>query len=187
MNLAREKPIFDAIREGIWPFSENSIATAWDRDRFHRLVNVLRHEASHPLLLSAVKIGEKKFIDVVRLVERFVFRYITIVGAHPNPLYKPYYAHAKLMRDKSDSYQIKLLNSDTAMEPKKNNLGNLAIMAQSDNGATRNSTFPTKKIEFAKSSVNLTKRLAEFKSWTPKELAKREKELVEMALAVFKI
>ncbi|MCY2977216.1 MAG: DUF262 domain-containing HNH endonuclease family protein [Planctomycetota bacterium] len=271
-NLANEKPAFDAIREGLWPFSENSIATAWDRDRLHRLVNVLRHEASHPLLLSAVKIGEKKFIEAVRLLERFVFRYITIVGAHPNPLYKPYYDNAKLMRDKGGAYQIgrlsddlsqlikdraddvafrgnltaKLVYSDNTqrnrdirhflstleshrrwyergakkvpvpdtmtifditattlehvypqtadtsefdidMEPIKNSLGNLAIMAQADNGAARNSAFTTKKIEFAKSSVNLTKRLAEFKSWTPKELAKREKELIDMALSVFKI
>ncbi len=271
-NLAKEKPIFDAIRDGLWPFSEKSIATAWDRDRLNRLVNILRHEASHPLLLSAVRIGEKKFIEVVRLLERFVFRYITIVGAHPNPLYKPYYTHAKLMRDKGNSYQIKLLGTDlsqlskeraddeafrnnisaklvysdntqrnrdirhflstlesyhrwfdrgakrdpapntmmvfditattlehiypqaanpteriAALEPKKNSLGNLTIMAQSDNVAVGNTNFATKRAEFSKSSVNLTKRLAGFRSWTHKELAQREKELVDMAIAVFKI
>ena len=58
--LHQDKPVFDAIRQGEWPFSNNPTANAWERDRLNRLVNVLRHEAAHPLLLSAVKLWEKK-------------------------------------------------------------------------------------------------------------------------------
>ena len=109
--LAENKPIFSAIQMGEWAILKNSTATAWDRDRLNRLVNVLRHEAAHPLLLSAVKLGEKKFINVVRLLERFVFRYITIVGAHPSPLYNPYYSEAKNMRCRPASYRVSQLQS----------------------------------------------------------------------------
>jgi hypothetical protein len=112
--LADNKPAFFAILQGEWPFSSASTATAWDRDRLHRLVNVLRHEAAHPLLLSAVKIGEAKFTQDVRLLERLVFRYITIVGAHPSPLYGPYYAEAKRMRDRPRTYQVRSLHNQLA-------------------------------------------------------------------------
>lgn len=107
--LHDDKPIFDAIRNAEWPFLNNSTATAWDKDRLKRLVGTLRHEAAHPLLLSAVKLGEKKFIQVVLLLERFVFRYITVVGAHPSPLYSPYYSEAKKMRTQPRTYNIKSL------------------------------------------------------------------------------
>lgn len=110
-GLAADKPTFFAIRQGEWPFpsGRDSIATAWDRDRLHRLVNILRHEAAHPLLLSAAKLGERSFIEVVNLVERFVFRYITIVGAHPGPLYVPYNEEAKEMRLKLSNYNTESL------------------------------------------------------------------------------
>jgi hypothetical protein len=272
--LAEDKPTFSAILQGEWPFSNASTATAWDRDRLHRLVNVLRHEAAHPLLLSAVKLGEAKFIKVVRLLERFVFRYITIVGAHPSPLYGPYYAEAKRMRDRPRTYQVRSLHNqlaaliaarapdhsfqanliakleysdntarkreikhflstlesyrrwyerstrrrypptpdtmtvfdvaaitlehiypnsapaaqqDPTMEPLKQRLANLTIMAASDNSVIGNADFATKKAEFARSSVGLTRRLDSFMTWTPAEFQTRENELVQMAIAVFNI
>jgi hypothetical protein len=273
-TLAENKPAFSAILQGEWPFASAPTATAWDRDRLHRLVNVLRHEAAHPLLLSAVKLGERKFIQVVRLLERFVFRYITIVGAHPSPLYGPYYAEAKRMRARPRTYQIRSLQSqlaaltvarapdhafqtnlvakleysdntvrnreikhflstleshrrwyerltrrrypptpdtmtvfdvaaitiehiypnnappaqqDPTMEPLKHRLANLTIMASSDNSVIGNANFAAKKVEFARSSVGLTRRLDSFANWTTAEFQTRENELVQMALTVFNI
>ena len=265
------KPAFDLIRQGEWPFVGGSVSKAWDRDRLHRLVVVMRHELAHPLLLSACTLGEKKFIQVVRLLERFVFRYITVVGAHPSPLYGPYNSQAKAMRDSGGSYNVntklkselsKLLiqrapddafranliakfeysdnnqrnreirhflstlesyrrwvergakktpTPDTmtvfdvaattiehiypatadkkvaSMEKLKNRLGNLTIMAESDNTVIGNAEFALKKTEFANSSVGLTKRLAKFKAWNATNLKLREKELIQLAIAVFKI
>lgn len=270
--LATDKRFFEAIRQGEWPFLSASHATSWDRDRLHRLVNILRHEAAHPLLLSAVKLGENKFIHIVRLLERFVFRYITIVGAHPSPLYKPYNAEAKKIRDQVKTYQVSSLKNelntlvstrasdtafstsllakleysdntarnreikhffstlesyrrwyerggrrrptpdtmtvidvaaatlehiypnnpspadvDPAMEPLKQRLGNLTIMAGSDNSAIGNLPFSLKKTEFAKSSIGLTQQLASYSVWNAAELQTREDQLMTMALSVFKI
>lgn len=272
--LHENKPAFSAILQGEWPFSNASTATAWDRDRLHRLVNVLRHEAAHPLLLSAVKLGEARFIQVVRLLERFVFRYITIVGAHPSPLYGPYYAEAKRMRDRPRTYRVRSLQNqlatliaarapdhtfqtnliakleysdntvrnreikhflstlesyrrwyergsrrryppapdtmtvfdvaaitlehtypnnaptaqqDATMEPLKHRLANLTIMAASDNSVIGNASFAVKKVEFARSGVGLTRRLASFATWTTAKFRTRENELVAMALAVFNV
>ena len=74
-----------------------------------------------------------------------------------------------------------------AMEPLKNRLANLAIMAQPDNCANANANFQTKKTEFAKSNVHLTKRLSQFSTWTPAEFNIRENELINLAVVIFSI
>ena len=78
-------------------------------------------------------------------------------------------------------------NQDIQMEPLKQKLANLTIMAVSDNSVIGNSNFSTKKVEYKNSSVELTRRLSSFQNWTPTEFKTREEELVQMALAVFKI
>ncbi len=272
LSLAQEKPTFEAIRCGAWPFASPSNASAWDCDRLNRIVNILRHELAHPLLLSAVKLGEAKFVSVVRLLERFVFRYINIVGAHPSPLYKPYNAEAKAMRNRPRTYKLKSLqnvlsqlianrapdisfqdnlitslvysdnsvrnreirhflstlesyrrwyerggrglptpdkmavfdvtaatiehvyprnalrvNVDPAMEPRKDQISNLTILGENDNSDLGNEIFANKRAEYAKSSVGLTQRLTLFTNWTETELDTRERELLQMAIAVFSI
>lgn len=104
-KLDKEKPFFDDISAGLWPFkAAQSIATNWNHDRLGRLVNVLRHEAAHPLLLAAVGLGEKKFIEILSFLERFVFRYINITGAHVGPIYVPYYSESVEMRKLDGAY-----------------------------------------------------------------------------------
>ena len=216
--------------------------------------------------------GEKKFTAVIQLLERFVFRYITIVKAHPSPLYKPYNDTAKKMRERPQTYEVRSLKDklarliqdrasdnsfqsnlltkleysdnsarnreirhffstlesyrgwyqrgarrqpkpdtmivfeinettiehiypnnaeaadlDIQMEPLKHKLANLTIMNVSDNSVIGNSNFSMKKVEYKKSSVGLTQCLSLFQNWTPTEFKTRENELVQMALAVFKI
>jgi hypothetical protein len=137
-HLSSSKPSFDKIRQGTWPFEGSE---SWHSDRLFRLITILRHEAAHPLLLSAYDLGENKFAQIVSMIERFVFRYITIVRAHPGPIYVPYYSEAKAIRDDVTRYSIStlkgklsgLLNSranDTLFE---SNL--LAKLEYSDNNA----------------------------------------------------
>jgi len=114
-SLAHDKTSFSSIIDGEWPFEPgNSDATNWDKDRLHRLVNILRHEAAHPLLLSAVYLGERKFSEVVHLIEKFAFRYITICGAHPSPVYAPYNEEALRMRSEGSAYSIASLQARLA-------------------------------------------------------------------------
>jgi hypothetical protein len=80
-----------------------------------------------------------------------------------------------------------LADHDPVMEPLKNRLANLTIMAGSDNSVIGNASFAVKKVEFARSSVGLTQRLNLFTNWTEIEFNLRENELIQMALAVFKI
>lgn len=88
----------EAIRMGEWPYDPPTSA-AWDRNRLARLTRTLRHDLCFPLLLAArAKLDEADFTQVVLLLDRFVFRYISIVGAPANKLSVQYITNAKRIR-----------------------------------------------------------------------------------------
>jgi hypothetical protein len=109
-DLRNEQRLYQKITDGEWPY-DNPTASAWEKDRLDRLVNVLRHSLCHPLLLSACQLKEDKFIEIASLLERFVFRYIIVVSAHANTLYKPYYDHAVKIRN-DNSYDVEELREE---------------------------------------------------------------------------
>ncbi len=75
--------IYRKISSGDWPYYSNPSTVDWDRDRLYRLIKILQHTLSIPLLLTIYdQLSEQDFTDVVLMLERFVFRYITIAGAH---------------------------------------------------------------------------------------------------------
>nr|GEX80906.1 hypothetical protein [Tanacetum cinerariifolium] len=74
-SMHDDKPVYEMIRLGEWPYASGKVSS-WHRDRLSRLVNILRHEAAHPLLMSATQLSETKFSEIVVLLELFVFRYI---------------------------------------------------------------------------------------------------------------
>jgi hypothetical protein len=64
--------------------------------------------------MAAYHLGEDKFVKVVRLVERVVFRYITVVGAHATALYMVYYSQVEAMRADPAGYQVETLRVQLA-------------------------------------------------------------------------
>jgi uncharacterized protein with ParB-like and HNH nuclease domain len=107
-----EQQIFIEISEGRWSYQQAK-ASDWQRERLHRLIKVLRHTLCIPLLLSASHcLSENDFINIVDILERFAFRYITIVGAHADRISSIYYNHAKLIRQASNEYKISDLRNE---------------------------------------------------------------------------
>lgn len=104
-EMARETRLFALLQEGAWPFQPATVSM-WRQDRLTRLVSVLGHNLPLPLLLSATKLGEVGFSDIVMLLERFAFRYLTIAQGHANALYGIYYPEAKKIRDNPGGYVI---------------------------------------------------------------------------------
>lgn len=100
IRLRTEGAFFQRLQGGQWPFSGGS-ASDWDRDRLARLVKILGHTLSFPLLLAVGReCGEARFAKLVLTLERFVFRYITISRASADALAKSaYYPVAKLARE----------------------------------------------------------------------------------------
>jgi hypothetical protein len=96
-NMSKEAALFALLRRGEWPFADTRIA-AWERDRLRRLVSVLEHKASIPLLMSLVhSSSEVVFRNAVLLLERFAFRY-ALTGGHAGQLGDRYLQEAKRIR-----------------------------------------------------------------------------------------
>ena len=113
-NIRLESDTFASLQVGEWPY-DNSTATDWDRNRFSRLMTVLRHDLCLPLLLSAYSqwIGEeRKFVELINRLERFVFRYISIVKNRPSRLADKYYKNAVALRKNSAAYRLDNLVKD---------------------------------------------------------------------------
>ena len=271
MRLIRDAhTAFAKLIEGEWPYEETTISL-WNRDRLKRLLKVLGHTLSLPLLLSAhAQLSEEHFYSIVDLLERCAFRFVVIVGAHPSPLAKKYYEHAKSIREDPSHYDLSNLRSDLkellvrnaddelfkanlkaklnyssssaqkrvvrhflttiedhydwltaggsgtprpstmrifdlnqvtiehiypqnpatqdpALEPWKQDIGNLSFWAPEDNRAAGNDSFQAKKVKYAMSGVKLTKDLADLPNWSAQNLEQRRDTLVADALKVFVI
>lgn len=112
LGMQRESEVFFDIVEGICPYSSPSV-TAWDTGRLHKLIKVLKHTICIPLLLSAYcHLAEQEFASLVNLIERFSFRYITVVGAHAGRLGDLYNTYAKNIRDNPAGYSLSEFRSD---------------------------------------------------------------------------
>ena len=68
-----------------------------------------------------------------------------------------------------------------------NRIGNLAIMKTSDNDLAENSAFDVKKPLLAKSTFSLTKSCANYTSWGPDQINKRQSELAKLAVIAWPI
>lgn len=101
----------DTVNEGEWPYPDHRGVASWDRERLRILVKSLKHTNAMPLLLSLTELAPKVFAEAVACIERFVFRYKTVVNAHVGPMTKVYLKHAKAIRD-SGTCDIKSLRAD---------------------------------------------------------------------------
>lgn len=111
-ELSEGAAVYDDLIDGKWPYDPRTVSH-WEADRLKRLINTLKHTLCIPLLLSAKRhLSEKQFAEIVFLIERFAFRYISIVGVHPGRLGDKYNSHAKLIRDNPTGYNIDDLRAD---------------------------------------------------------------------------
>ncbi|MEI8306241.1 MAG: DUF262 domain-containing HNH endonuclease family protein [Chloroflexales bacterium] len=98
-SMSLESDFFEKLKDGEWPYGD-STTSAWNKDRLFRLMRVLKHELCLPILMASVlNLDEKTFADLVGLLERFAFRYVTMVGAHIGPLADKYYKYAVRIRE----------------------------------------------------------------------------------------
>ncbi|MFE0477485.1 DUF262 domain-containing protein [Streptomyces sp. NPDC058947] len=105
-SFSNEKESFLKITSGSWPYADTTTpgfepaASKWEKDRLRRLVITLKHELAVPLLLAAAQCAsEKRFAELVFMLEIFAFRYKNICGGHATPPAKIYYAEAKRIRE----------------------------------------------------------------------------------------
>ena len=61
--------------------------------------------------MSAARLDEKKFIDILLAVELFVFRYISVCKQHPSPIYEVYNSEAENIRGNLTAYSTAVLRT----------------------------------------------------------------------------
>ena len=77
-ELLSEIKVYRKITSGVWPYKSQQPITDWDRKRLDILINYLNFDIVYPILLAGAKMTEKKFSELVQMLEKFMFRYKTI-------------------------------------------------------------------------------------------------------------
>ncbi|MBL8680152.1 MAG: DUF262 domain-containing protein [Myxococcales bacterium] len=111
-EMRREIATFRELSSGEWPYEERSPnVTNWERGRLKVLVGTLKHTLALPLLLAASYLPEQRFAALVGLLERFVFRYITVCKAHAGKLHDVYSKQAVEIRRDPAAYDLASLKA----------------------------------------------------------------------------
>jgi len=97
------------LTRGEWIFPFGQPITAWDRSRLALMVNELKNKNSVPMLLAAAKLDHKKFAEIVRIIERFMFRYIIICNQHHMPVLDIIQNESLSIRRNPSGYTLKNL------------------------------------------------------------------------------
>lgn len=100
------------ISDGAWPFANSTLPiTAWDKNRLDLLIRELGFTVTLPILLASVNLGEKKFSEIVQLLERFLFRYKTVANEHIEAVVTILHANSVAMRLAPTTYNINTLKT----------------------------------------------------------------------------
>lgn len=110
-NMRDMLEVYESISEGIYPY-QHSVTLSWEKNRLSLLINHLDHKLCIPFLLALYECGsEYDFKECVLLIEKFVFRYITVSGLRANRLSDIYKKHIISMR-KEIKFDLNEFKSD---------------------------------------------------------------------------
>lgn len=77
-HMVKNYEIYEKLNNGEWPYDSNKTNT-WDKNRLKQIISRLSYTKSIPLLLSVYDEGtEEDFVSIIDIMERVVFRYITV-------------------------------------------------------------------------------------------------------------
>src|SRR5215208_831318 len=109
-QIEKEVAVCRTLSKADWPYPQDKPIAEWDKDRLRLLIKGLDHKLCMPLLLAAYdSVDQRKFSDIVQLVERFAFRYKNISNQHVTPLTKVYHQNAVAVREMGSTYKVSKL------------------------------------------------------------------------------
>lgn len=113
INLKDMYEVYESILEGNYPYS-NPQANSWEKNRLSLLIKQLDHKLCIPFLLAIFECGsEEDFKNSIQLIEKFVFRYITVSGLRANRLSNIYKIQIQYMRQ-TQSFSIENFKRELA-------------------------------------------------------------------------
>jgi intergrase/recombinase len=129
---------FKKLINGEWPFPIKQPVTAKERNRLAVLITKLNHKGIMPLLLNAINLGDKKFRDIIHIVEMSFFRYKLICGLHIGKMDKIYLDYAVRIKENRFSMHdfkndLRYLLADANDELFKTSLCSLKYKPKGDN------------------------------------------------------
>lgn len=102
--------VYEKIKNGEWPYDTEK-TSAWNKNRLKQIISRLGYSKSIPLLMSIYDEGkESDFINVIDIMERVVFRYITICEKRSTNLINVYYKCIEDIR-KSKNVNLEMFKS----------------------------------------------------------------------------
>ncbi|MES2443374.1 MAG: DUF262 domain-containing HNH endonuclease family protein [Pseudomonadota bacterium] len=100
-----------SLQRGEWPVTP-PVSDSWERERLRLLMVELKQTSCLPLLISAALLSEKRFRQVLALLEQFSFRYRVIVDAPRQPEQEMLLRHAVAARASPANYDVRTLRND---------------------------------------------------------------------------
>lgn len=113
-RLQGEAALYRTLGQGEWPFSTSEPKIKdWDRARLKHLVKTLDNTLCLTILMAAAShLSQLDFAQIVNLLERITFRYVTMVGAHVTALSNLYARQAQQIRIRQKNYQMSQLTAE---------------------------------------------------------------------------
>ena len=106
-KLYKEFLVCKKISEGNWPFNtSNRPITAWDRNRLSLLIKELGLTVSIPILLASYHLGERKFSEIVQVLELFLFRYKIVSNQHIEAAVSIFHSQSLIIRSNPTVYNV---------------------------------------------------------------------------------
>lgn len=77
-HILQTYEVYEKIKNGEWPYDTNK-TNAWHKNRLKQIISRLSYSKSIPLLLAVYdECTEEDFVSIIDIMERVVFRYITV-------------------------------------------------------------------------------------------------------------
>lgn len=109
--ILSEVKTYRKLINGVWPYDSQQPITDWDRKRLDILVNYLNFDIVYPILLAASHLSEKKFSELVHMLEKFMFRHKSVSNLGHQKLSDLYMVEAVKIRSDPENYRLSELRS----------------------------------------------------------------------------
>lgn len=105
-TIYEENIVFNQITAGEWPYEIQQPITAWDRLRLKNLIKYLEYDITLALLLASSGLEQKKFAEIVLLLERFMFRFKGICNNNHQKVSELFMKEAVYIRGNVTTYRV---------------------------------------------------------------------------------
>lgn len=110
VNISDELKLIKLLENGDWPYEVPTL-NSWHQQRLKFLVVRLKHSECIPLLLSATNLTESKFSELVVCLEKFFFRFKTVLKKRFDPVVKIYLEEIEKINKNPGTYAIQSIQS----------------------------------------------------------------------------